>query len=275
MQRVLGRAWAKHFLIFLGSIAQNEEQKCRANERCEICPRSQSLVMHMYARIAWIRWPTRGAHWYPGRCVRQADNYILCWKVSCTFSPVHDVLVPVCELLDPASVYYNWQPFFIIFCQTMPLGPTNLPCRSIYHHCGGKSRMIEKVSRVSGFEAGLAVFMCWHRVVLVSFVFHLSSLSLPCSCAHRLVPVSFPFTCACWGIARWVLLLLFSGYSYSASFVFVLVLLKWLRLSRQAVKFWHVALFECFSEPGWTTTSRCDKGKKRRGTEQKKKTRED
>ena len=71
---------------------------------------------------------------------------------------------------------------------------------------------------VSGFEAGLAVFICAHRVVLGSFVFvfRLSLLSLLYSCAHRWVPVSFPFTCACWGIARWVLLLLllFSGYSF-------------------------------------------------------------
>ena len=49
-------------------------------------------------------------------------------------------------------------------------------------------------------------------------VFRLSNslLSLLYSCAHRWVPVSFPFTCACWGIARWVLLLLllFSSYSF-------------------------------------------------------------
>ena len=102
--------------------------------------------------------------------------------------------------------------------------------------------------------------MCKHRAVLASFVFRLSSLSLSllCSCAHRWVPVSFPFICACQGIARWVLLLLFSSYSYSASFVFVRVKLKRLRLSRQAVKFGHVALFESFNEPGWATTSRCD-----------------
>ena len=111
---------------------------------------------------------------------------------------------------------------------------------------------------VSGFEAGLAVFMCTQRVVFASFVFRRSPLSLLCSCAHRWVPVSFPFTCACRGIARWVLLLLFSSYSYSASFVFVCVKLKRLRLSRQAVKFGHVALFECFNEPGWATTGRCD-----------------
>ena len=36
------------------------------------------------------------------------------------------------------------------------------------------------------------------------------------------------------------------------------VKLKRLRLSRQAVKFGHVALFECFNESGWATTSRCD-----------------
>ena len=56
----------------------------------------------------------------------------------------------------------------------------------------------------------------------VSSFFCLSSLSLPCSCAHRSVPVSFPFACACRGIARWVPLLLFSSYS------------------RQAVKFGHM-----------------------------------
>ena len=39
--------------------------------------------------------------------------------------------------------------------------------------------------RVSRLEAGLAVFMCTHHVVLASFVFRLSSLSLLCSCAHR------------------------------------------------------------------------------------------
>ena len=50
----------------------------------------------------------------------------------------------------------------------------------------------------------------------LSFVFRLSLLSLFYSCAYRWVPVSFPFTCACWGIARWVLLLLllFSSYSF-------------------------------------------------------------
>ena len=53
------------------------------------------------------------------------------------------------------------------------------------------------------------------------FVFRLSLLSLLCSCAHRWVPVSFPFTCACWGIARWVLLLLlFSSYSFRFFFQF-------------------------------------------------------
>ena len=36
--------------------------------------------------------------------------------------------------------------------------------------------------RVSGFEAGLAVFICTHRVVLGSFVFRLSSLHLLFSC---------------------------------------------------------------------------------------------
>ena len=51
-----------------------------------------------------------------------------------------------------------------------------------------------------------------------SFVFRLSLLSLLCSCAHRWVPVSFPFTCACWGIARWVLLLLLLFFSYSFRF---------------------------------------------------------
>ena len=38
MQSIWGRAWVKHFLMFLGSIAHNGEQKCSANERCEICP---------------------------------------------------------------------------------------------------------------------------------------------------------------------------------------------------------------------------------------------
>ena len=51
----------------------------------------------------------------------------------------------------------------------------------------------------------------------------------------------------------------FSSYSYSAFFVFVRVKLERLRLSRQAVKFGHMALFECFDKPGWATTSRCDK----------------
>ena len=37
MQSILGRAWAKRFLTFLGSIAQNGEQKRSENERCEIC----------------------------------------------------------------------------------------------------------------------------------------------------------------------------------------------------------------------------------------------
>ena len=112
--------------------------------------------------------------------------------------------------------------------------------------------------RVSGFEAELAVFMCTHRVAwclrLSSFVFLLCLFSA----LVRTEPVSFPFICACQGIARSVFLLLFSSYSYSASFVFVRVKLKRLRLSRQAVKFGHVALYGCFNEPGWATTSRYD-----------------
>ena len=31
-----------------------------------------------------------------------------------------------------------------------------------------------------------------------------------------------------------------------------------LRLSRQAVKLEHVRLSDCFNEPGWATTNRCD-----------------
>ena len=66
---------------------------------------------------------------------------------------------------------------------------------------GKAARFMAKSStvRVSGFEAGLAVFICAHRVVLGSFVFvfRLSLLSLLYSCAYRWVPVSFPFTCAC------------------------------------------------------------------------------
>ena len=87
-----------------------------------------------------------------------------------------------------------------------------------YQNCLRYGRKSADV-RVSGCEAGLAVFICTHRVVLGSFVFRLSLvflLFLLCSCAHRWVPVSFPFICACWGIARWVLLLLllFSSYSF-------------------------------------------------------------
>ena len=41
--------------------------------------------------------------------------------------------------------------------------------------------------------------------------------------------------------------------------VFVLVSsLKRLRLSRQVVKLENVGLTDCFKEPGWATTSRCD-----------------
>ena len=63
-----------------------------------------------------------------------------------------------------------------------------------------------RVSRVWGRPG--RIYLHVHRVVLASLscVFRLSSffslptLSLLCSCAHRWVPVSFPFTCACWGI---------------------------------------------------------------------------
>ena len=110
--------------------------------------------------------------------------------------------------------------------------------------------------RVSRFEAGLAVFMCTHRMVLASFVFRLSSLSLLCSCAHRWVP-------ACLLPTSFVLAeALHVGFFFFTSLVIHILLLLssclfcWklrLRLSRQAVKFGHVALFECFNKPGWAT----------------------
>ena len=110
--------------------------------------------------------------------------------------------------------------------------------------------------RVSGFEAGLAVFMCTHRVVLVFFrLFIFSPAVFLCSCAHRWVPVSFPITCACRGkLSRWVLLL-FSSYSLCPVVLRACVKLERLCLSRQAVK---LRLLEQFNELGWATTCRCD-----------------
>ena len=58
MQSILGRAWAKRFLTFLGSIAYNGEQKCSANERCEICPGPGHFGdVHVYATLAYA-WGT-------------------------------------------------------------------------------------------------------------------------------------------------------------------------------------------------------------------------
>ena len=85
------------------------------------------------------------------------------------------------------------------------MSPSTLPCfssfflylTSVSFSPASRTWCLGWYVRVSGFEAGLAVFMCTHRVVLSSFVFRLSSLSLPCSCAHHWGPVSFPFICTC------------------------------------------------------------------------------
>ena len=100
--------------------------------------------------------------------------------------------------------------------------------------------------------------MCTHRVVLATFVFLLCLFSALVRTAGCLsLSPSFVLAKA---LHVGFFLLLFSSYSYSASFVFVRVKLKRLRSSRQAVKFGHVALFERFNKPGWATTSRCDMG---------------
>ena len=60
MQSILGRAWARRFLTFLGSIAHNGEQKLNAVQTSDVkfALVLVILVMYMYTQ----RWPIRMGH---------------------------------------------------------------------------------------------------------------------------------------------------------------------------------------------------------------------
>ena len=110
---------------------------------------------------------------------------------------------------------------------------------------------------MSGFEAGRRIYLRAPRGACV-FVFHLFIFS----------PAVFSlFLCAPLGACLLPLhlcLLRHCTLGSSSSLAIHSFLLSsclcqvGLRLSRQVVKLEHVRLSDCFNEPGWATTCRCD-----------------
>ena len=116
---------------------------------------------------------------------------------------------------------------------------------------------------MSGFEAGLAVFICTHRVVLGSFrlssSFSVSSLLL-CAPLGASGLLSLPAFVLVEALHVWFFFFFFSSLVIHIVFCCLraCVKLERLRLSRKVVKLEHVRLTDCFKEPGWATTSRRD-----------------